>query len=94
MEQYGIQDNKNKSNVTVPLAFRCHFGKPFPISAVVVNGELLANPSETTPLISIKILIFFLVPPPFALCFAEFCVYGRLTTVHVEVLVVSHKWPL
>ncbi|MFS7944054.1 hypothetical protein Hanom_Chr06g00507491 [Helianthus anomalus] len=91
---YKFQPPNMQSNITVSLAFRRHDRKALPVGTVVVNGVLLADPLKTTPLVSIKILKLLLVPPPFALCCTKLCVYRRLTTVHVETFVCSHKWCL
>lgn len=63
--------NLRGSDVTVALAFRSGSWKPDPISAVVVNGVLLANPPESPVLSSIKILELPLIPPTLALCLTE-----------------------
>lgn len=58
-------------NVSVSGAFRRELRVALAVSAVVVDGVLLAHPPEPLPLSSIKVTELWLIPPPLALCVTE-----------------------
>lgn len=77
--------------VSVSLALGWEGGVSDSVSAVVVDGEFLADPLEPPPLISIKVLELLLVPPSLALRGTEFGLHRGLTAVDVEALVRGNE---
>jgi len=62
-------------NVTVSCAFWWKLRVAGSVSAVVVDGEFLTNPFESSPLKGIKVTKLRLIPPSLALCGTEPCIH-------------------
>jgi len=67
--------NNKYLNVTVSSALRGKLRVAFSVSAVVVDGEFLTHPFESSPLCGVKVTELWLVPPSLALCVAELGVH-------------------
>ncbi|KAL6969173.1 hypothetical protein U1Q18_028895, partial [Sarracenia purpurea var. burkii] len=74
-------------NVSISVAFRGNSGVSGPVGAVVVDGELVADPGEPPVLVGVEILEILLVPPPLALSGAELSLHGGLAAIDGEALV-------
>ena len=84
----------SSSYVSVSLALWREARVPSPVSAVVVDGELLSNPPQSPPLISIKVLELLLIPPSLTLCGTELGLHRGLAAVDVEAPVGGYEGSL
>jgi len=85
------RESDENLNVTVSSAFWWELRVAGSVSAVVVDGEFLTHPFESSPLKGIEITKLCLIPPSFSLCGTEPRIHRSLTPINVKPLVRCYE---